>query len=69
MESTVGNAEKSLGLGVVGILVIALKKSKCRHEVALLQEVVGVWQPQFLLLLRVTKTDMLGQVSRKFERV
>ena len=51
MEGTVGDAKEGLSLGVVGILAIALEKSKCRHEVALLQEVAGVWESELLLLL------------------
>ena len=51
MECTVSDTEKSTHLGVVGVLAIALQKSECRHEIALLQEVVSVWQSELLLLL------------------
>lgn len=51
MEGTVGNSEKGARFGVVGVLAIALEKAESRHEVALLQKVVGIWQPHFFLLL------------------
>ena len=50
VEGAVGNAKECLGLGVVGVLAIALQKGESRHKVTLLQEVVGVWQSQLLLL-------------------
>lgn len=50
MEGAVGNSEKGARFGVVGVLAIALKKAECRHEVALLQKVVGIWQPHFFLI-------------------
>ncbi len=43
MEGAVGNAEEGLGLGIVGVLAVALEESEGRHEVALLQEVVCIW--------------------------
>jgi len=50
VEGTVGNAEEGARFGVVGVLAIALQKAERGHEIALLQKVVGVWQPHFFLL-------------------
>ena len=50
MEAAVGDAEEGARLRVVGVLAVALKEGQRSHEVALLQEVVRVWQPHFLLL-------------------
>ena len=50
VEGTVGDAEKSAGLGVVGILAITLEQSEGSHKVPLLQEMVSVWQAELLLL-------------------
>ena len=52
MEGTVGNSEEGAELGVVGVLAIALQKSERCDEVALLEEVVSVWQSELLLLLK-----------------
>ena len=50
MEAAVGDSEKGARLCVVGVLAVALQKGEGGDEIALLQEVVGVWQPQLLLL-------------------
>jgi len=44
VESAVGDTEEGSSLGVVGVLAIALQESQGGYEVALLQEMVGVWQ-------------------------
>ncbi len=51
MEGAVGDSEKGARVSVVGVLAIALEKAESRHEVALLQKVVGIWQSHFFLLL------------------
>ena len=53
VEGAIGNAQEGLRLGVVGVLAIALKQRQRCHEVTLLQEVVRIWQSQFLLLLQL----------------
>ena len=50
VEGAVGNSEEGSELGVVGVLAIALQKAERGHEIALLQKVVGVWQPHFFCL-------------------
>lgn len=50
MESAVGDSKQCAQLGVVGVLAIALQKGERGDEVTLLEEVVRVWQSQFLLL-------------------
>ena len=50
MEGAVGNAEKSPDLRVMSVLAITLQKGERSDKIALLQEVVSVWQPQLLLL-------------------
>ena len=50
VEAAVGDSEQGARLRVVGVFAIALQKGEGGDEIALLQEVVGVWQPQLLLL-------------------
>ena len=51
MEGAVSDTEEGSELSVVGILSIALQKSEGGHKIALLKEVVSIWQSKFLLLL------------------
>lgn len=44
MEAAVSNTKKGAGLGVVGILAIALQKTESSHEVTLFQEMICVWK-------------------------
>ena len=52
MEGTIGNAEKSSDLSIMCIFAIALEKSERSDEIALLQEMVRVWQAELFLLNR-----------------
>jgi len=51
VESAVGDAHKSLQLGVMGVLAITFEQAERCDEISLLHEVIGVWQSELLLLL------------------
>lgn len=51
MECAIGDSDKGARLLIVSVLAITLKEGEGRDEVSLLQEVVGIWQLQFVLLL------------------
>ena len=50
VEGTVGYAEKSFGLGVMGVLAITFEEGLRSDKVSFLEEVRCIWQLQLFLL-------------------